>query len=133
MINYQSAEDAISLIKNNERVFVHGGAATPNLLIDTLALNTGNLSGIEFVHIHTEGETNYSNPGFRNSFHTNSFFIGANLRPFVNSSNVQYVVHNDLTEFKSGSTHPFRVFDKTKEIKSVNDLKSLTSTLKEIL
>jgi len=91
MINYQSAEDAISLIKNNERVFVHGGAATPNLLIDTLALNTGNLSDIEFVHIHTEGETNYSNPGFRNSFHTNSFFIGANLRPFVNSSNVQYV------------------------------------------
>ena len=51
MINYQSAEDAISLIKNNERVFVHGGAATPNLLIDTLALNTGNLSDIEFVQI----------------------------------------------------------------------------------
>lgn len=28
--------------------------------MNATALNTGNLSDIEFVHIHTEGETNYS-------------------------------------------------------------------------
>ncbi len=91
MLNYLSPYDAIRLIKNNERVFIHGGAATPNLLIDALDLRAGELSNIELVHIHTEGASKYSNPEFKNSFHTNSFFIGANLRAFVNSSNVQYV------------------------------------------
>ncbi|MFZ7116722.1 MAG: acetyl-CoA hydrolase/transferase family protein [Bacteroidota bacterium] len=91
MFTYQSAEEVVRLIKDNERVFVHGGAATPGLLINELSARNKKVSNIEIVHIHTEGESKYSSPEFKDSFHINSFFIGANLRSSVNSSNVQYV------------------------------------------
>jgi phosphopantothenoylcysteine decarboxylase/phosphopantothenate--cysteine ligase len=52
---------------------------------------------------------------------------------FNASANVKYVIHNDLTEFKSGKSHPFRVFDHKKQITTVYNLESLTNTLKEML
>jgi hypothetical protein len=35
---YTSVEEAVKLIKSNDRVFVHGMAATPNTLLDVLIL-----------------------------------------------------------------------------------------------
>jgi acyl-CoA hydrolase len=49
------------------------------------------LRNVEIVHIHTEGEATYAKPEYKDSFFVNSFFIGGNLRSYVDSVNVQYV------------------------------------------
>jgi acyl-CoA hydrolase len=36
-IIYKTPEEALSIIKSGDRVFVHGSAQTPNLLLRTLA------------------------------------------------------------------------------------------------
>ncbi len=91
MINYLSVENAISLIKSNERVFIHGGAATPRIFIEALTRRHEELKNVEIVHIHTEGEATYAKAEYKNSFHVNSFFVGHNLRKYVDHVNVQYV------------------------------------------
>ncbi len=91
MLRYLSAEEAVSHIRSNERVFIHGGAATPQVLINALTQRHNELRNVEIVHIHTEGEAIYARPEYKNSFHVNSFFIGNNLRQFVDHTNVQYV------------------------------------------
>jgi len=79
MINYQTAEKALQLIKSGERVFIQGGAATPQHLINTLVARNCELSNVEIVHMHTEGEVLYAKPEYSKSFHVNSFFVANNL------------------------------------------------------
>jgi acyl CoA:acetate/3-ketoacid CoA transferase alpha subunit len=43
MVEYISAEEAVSVIKSGDRIFSHGSACTPNLLIDELARQAGRL------------------------------------------------------------------------------------------
>ncbi len=91
MPTYISADSAISQINSNERIFIHGGAATPRLFIETLTKRHHELRNVEIVHIHTEGEATYAKPEYKDSFLVNSFFIGSNLRSYVDHVNVQYV------------------------------------------
>jgi acyl-CoA hydrolase len=91
MIRYQSAEEAIKNVKSNERVFIHGCAAAPTELINALTERHKELTNVEIVHIHTEGEALYAKPEYKDSFRINSFFIGNNLRKYVDHTNVQYV------------------------------------------
>jgi 4-hydroxybutyrate CoA-transferase len=91
MIRFQTPEEALRLIQNNERVFIHGGAATPHKLVNALTQRHAELRNIEIVHIHTEGDAPYANTEYSDSFFVNSFFIGANIRPGVNHKNVQYI------------------------------------------
>ncbi len=91
MIKYQTAEEAVRLVNSNERVFIHGGAATPMELVRALTNRHEELRNVEIVHIHTEGEALYAQSKYKDSFHVNSFFVGNNLRKFVDHTNVQYV------------------------------------------
>ncbi len=90
-MNYLSAEQSLQHIKSHERVFIHGGCATPHLLVNALTARSGELENVEITHLHTEGEAPYARPEYANSFHVNAFFIGKNVRPFVNELNVQYI------------------------------------------
>ena len=91
MNNYISAQDALKLISSGERIFIHGGAATPQKLIDALTARHAELRNVEIVHLHIEGQAPYANPEYKDSFHVNSFFVGANVRPYIGQSNVQYI------------------------------------------
>ncbi|CAG0906453.1 unnamed protein product, partial [Darwinula stevensoni] len=90
-MQYVSAEEAVGLIKNNERVFIHGGCATPERLVNALTHRNKELSGIEITHMHTEGEAPYARPEFSEAFHVNAFFIAKNIRQYVNEQHVQYI------------------------------------------
>jgi 4-hydroxybutyrate CoA-transferase len=91
MINYQTTQEALSHIKNGDRVFIHGGGATPFLLIEALVNRHNELENVELVHMHTEGDAMYARPEYSKAFHVNSFFIAGNIRPYVDHDNVQYV------------------------------------------
>lgn len=91
MIKYVDAHDAVSIVNSGERVFMQGGCATPLELVNALTQRHNELKGVEIVHLHTEGAAPYARPEYENSFIINCFFVGANVRPYINNSNVQYI------------------------------------------
>lgn len=91
MLKYQTASEAVSLVKSNTRVFFQGAAATPLKLIEALIERHEELRSVEICHLHTEGPADYANPKYSKSFSVNSFFVSANIRPWINHVHVQYV------------------------------------------
>src|SRR5690606_37033173 len=83
-------EDAVAHIASGERVYVHGGAATPHVLIDALTARAPELRDVEIVHLHTEGPAPYVAPGMEPSFRHNALFIGANVRAAVRAGRADY-------------------------------------------
>jgi 4-hydroxybutyrate CoA-transferase len=90
-MRYVPAEQAVALVRSGQRVFVHGGAATPQLLLRALAARAGELRDVELVHLHTEGENPCVAPGAVASFRTNALFLGANVRDAVARGDADYV------------------------------------------
>ncbi|TGL58382.1 acetyl-CoA hydrolase/transferase family protein [Leptospira sarikeiensis] len=92
-MNFQfiSPKDAVSEIKNDQRVFIHSVFAAPKLLIEALSARSSELKNVEVVHIHTEGEVPYSKKGMEDSFHTNALFVGANMREAVDEGRANYL------------------------------------------
>src|SRR5690606_27049974 len=72
------------------RIYVQAAAATPTLLTNALTERFSELKNVELCHLHTEGEAKYANVKYKDSFHVNSFFIGANVRHTLASGNGSY-------------------------------------------
>jgi len=90
MGKYVSAEEAVKIVKSNDRVYLQAAAAAPTLLANALAARASELRNVEICHLHTEGEARYANPDLVDSFHVNSFFIGANVRHTLKAGNGSY-------------------------------------------
>jgi 4-hydroxybutyrate CoA-transferase len=86
-----TADEAVRLVRSHHRVFVHGGAATPQVLLRALAARAPELRGVELVHLHTEGAHPCVAPGMAASFRANSLFLGANVRDAVARGEADYV------------------------------------------
>lgn len=86
-----SAEEAVQIIKSEDKVFFQGAAMTPNVLIDALCDRYEELRDVEIVSIHTEGEARYTQAPCNESFCLNSLFVGGNVRNFVNGFKGDYV------------------------------------------
>lgn len=91
MFDFKTAEQALELVKSNDRVFIQGGAATPNVLIDALVKRKDELKNVEICHIHTEGQAQYVLPEYEGVFMTNAFFVGGNIRKQLGNRHVQYI------------------------------------------
>ena len=81
--NSMTADEAVKLIKSGDRVLIQGGSATPQALTKAMVGRASELRGVEIVHLHTEGECGYTKVEHRESFHTNAFFIGGNIRKMI--------------------------------------------------
>ena len=90
-MKYTTAEEAVSLIKSGDRVFIHSAAAAPQQLIEALTARHKELTAVEITHMHTEGTAPYARPEYGDAFRVNVFFVSANIRPYVDSTNVQYI------------------------------------------
>ncbi len=91
MYNYVTAEEALSLVQSNQRIFFHGSACTPNYLISELAKQAHRLRDIEVVSITVQGEVEIAKPEYRDSFYINSLFVSAPVREAVNSDRGDFV------------------------------------------
>lgn len=89
-MNYIQAEEAISLIKSNNRIFFQGAAMTPKFLINTLCQNYKNLNDVEIVQMHTEGDALYAQEPYCTVFTTNSCFVAGNVRKAINTRRGDY-------------------------------------------
>ncbi len=88
---YISAEEAMKIVKSGNRVFIHGGAATPIHLVEALQNRHQELSDVEMISITTLGNLDFNNPEYRKSFFMNSLFVSAATRAVVNSESGDYV------------------------------------------
>jgi acyl-CoA hydrolase len=91
MTNYMTGEQAIKVIKSRDRVFVHGGAATPHHLLRKLTERAGELYDVELTSIGLHGEAMFNNPELKSSFRLNSLFVSNNVRDMVNDGRGDYI------------------------------------------
>ncbi len=90
MSKYVTAENAVKIVKSNDRVYVQAAAAAPSVLTNALTERASELRNVEICHLHTEGPALYANPELSESFHVNSFFIGKNVRHTLAAGNGSY-------------------------------------------
>ncbi len=86
----RSALRAVAPIRSGRRVFIGGGAAEPETLVEALVSRAGKLADTEIVHVLTLGVALYAEEHFANHFRANSFFIGPNTRSAVNECRADY-------------------------------------------
>lgn len=86
-----TGEQAIKVIKSRDRVFVHGGAATPHHLLHKLTERAGELYDVELTSIGLHGEAMFNNPELKSSFRLNSLFVSNNVRDMVNDGRGDYI------------------------------------------
>lgn len=90
-MRYVTGEEAVGLIKPGNRVFVHGGAATPHHLLRKLAARSAELWNVELVSISLQGDAVIADKKYKDSFRINSLFVSQNVREAVNSGRADYV------------------------------------------
>lgn len=90
-MNYIQASEAVKQVNSNNRVFIHGSAATPLSLINSLLKRAGEINNVELVAISTFGDIDWEKPEIKKSFYLNSLFVSANVREWVNSPYGDYV------------------------------------------
>lgn len=86
-----SAEEAVTLIRSGDRVYIHGMAAAPQALVKAMAARAPELRNVEIVQLHTEGPAPYAGRGMEDSFRVRALFVGANLREAVREGRADYV------------------------------------------
>ena len=90
MYKSKTPEEAVKIIKSNDRVYIQMGAAPPQSLIKAMTDRHEELRNVEVCHLHLEGIAPYADPALRQSFHVNSFFIGGNVRHTLKAGNGSY-------------------------------------------
>lgn len=90
-ISYISPEDALSIIKSGDRVFVHGSAQTPTSLLRHLSMQADRLKDVELVFISVLGEIFVDKPGLEEAFKINALFVSEPVRKLVNDGKADYV------------------------------------------
>lgn len=91
MISYISGEEAVKIIKSGDRVFIHGGAATPTHLLHKMVERAGELSDVELVSISLQGEAPFADKKYKDNFRVNALFVSDNLRAAVNDGRGDYI------------------------------------------
>ncbi|MBV7269811.1 acetyl-CoA hydrolase/transferase family protein [Winogradskyella luteola] len=90
MYKVVSAEDAVKVIKSNDKIYIQAAAAAPKSLIKAMSARHEELRNVEICQLHTEGEAPYADVKLKDSFHVNSFFIGKNVRHTLKAGNGSY-------------------------------------------
>lgn len=90
MYKATSAEEALKVVKSNDKIYIQAAAAVPSVLVKALADRHEELRNVTICQLHTEGEAPYANPDYAQSFHVNSFFIGRNVRHTLKAGNGSY-------------------------------------------
>lgn len=90
MATYILAEEALSVIQSGNRVFVHGGAATPLHLLRCLREQRDRLTNVELTAVSMQGESIISEED-RGHFFFNSLFVSPAVRKLVNTGMGDYI------------------------------------------
>lgn len=84
-------DEAVSVVKSNDRIYVSGNAATPFGLMDALEKRKDELHNVELAHVLLFGDEPLSKPGMEGHFRHNSLFVGPADRAAVNAGKADYI------------------------------------------
>lgn len=90
-IQYVTPEEALSVIKSGQRVFVHGSAQTPHYILKKLAEQKDRLRDVELVFITVKGDIEVDKPGYQDSFLINCMFVSDSVRAAVNEGRADFI------------------------------------------
>jgi 4-hydroxybutyrate CoA-transferase len=88
--NLGTPEGAMELIKSGDSVYLHAGAATPQLLVDAFSKRAMDLEDVTITHILSLGDAKYTAPEFEGHVRMNSLFTGSNVREAVNGGRADW-------------------------------------------
>jgi acyl-CoA hydrolase len=86
-----SAQEAVSVIKSGQQVFMQGAAATPSVLLDALVARAPELEDVKIVHMHAEGPGPHLAPEMAGHFRHRALFIGPNARKAINDGRAEFI------------------------------------------
>lgn len=92
-IKFVTAQEAVKVVKSNDRVHLHSVAVTPHPLINALCDRGRNkeFRNVRIQHIHTEGPAPYADQEFEGIFQLESFFVGHNVRKQTQAGYADYI------------------------------------------
>lgn len=85
------AGEAVAGVRSGQQVYVHGGAATPSVLLDALVARADELRAVRMVHLHCEGPGPHLRPEMAGHFFHRALFIGPNARAAVAEGRAEYI------------------------------------------
>jgi acyl-CoA hydrolase len=86
-----TAAEAVAGISSGQQIYLHGGAATPSVLLDALVARASDLEDVRIVHLHAEGPGPHLAPDMAGHFRHRALFIGPNARAAVNEGRAEYI------------------------------------------
>ncbi len=88
-----SAEEAVKVIKTNDRVHIHAIGCAPQKLIQAMCERgrRKEFKNVRLQHLHTEGPAPYTGAEFEGVFLLESFFAGANVRKDTQAGYADYI------------------------------------------
>jgi acyl-CoA hydrolase len=86
-----SAHEAVAGIRSGQHVYLHGGAATPSVLLEALVDRAAELQDVQIYHLHAEGPGPHLQPDMASHFRHHALFIGPNARVAVNEGRAEYI------------------------------------------
>jgi acyl-CoA hydrolase len=86
-----SAEQALSLIQNDETIWCHSMAATPYAMLNGLARVALDKQNLTLLSLHTEHSEALCSPELKGHLRQRVFFVGRPSRPAVNAGLADYV------------------------------------------
>jgi acyl-CoA hydrolase len=85
-----SPDELVASIRSGMNVFVHGAAATPTPLLESLARRT-DLENVRLWHLHLEGSVPFATPEHAGHLRSVSLFTGPSLRGMVHDGLADFV------------------------------------------
>jgi acyl-CoA hydrolase len=86
-----SADEAVASIKSGQQIFMHGAAATPEVLLEALVRRAPELQDVKVVHMHAEGPHPHLAPDMVGHFLHKALFIGPNARRAINEGRAEFI------------------------------------------
>jgi len=92
-IKFITPQEAVKVVKSNDRVHMHSVAVTPHPLIKALVERGKNkeFRNVRIQHIHTEGPAPYADTELEGIFQLESFFVGHNVRKQTQAGYADYI------------------------------------------
>ena len=106
-----SAEQAVEAVRSGDRVWVHEGCATPEILVKALLKRARELRNVEINHMLTFGAADYTRPEYEGHFRHNGLFLGGNVREAVAEGRADYtpIFLSEIEELFSSGAMPLDV------------------------
>lgn len=86
-----SAEQALSIIQDNDTIWCHSMAATPYYLLQALAKVALQRQNLTLLQLHTEHSEMLSDSALQGHLRQRCFFVGGSTRAAVNCGSADYV------------------------------------------